>query len=504
MKDEAGVVVIGTGPAGAAAAWTLYRAGIPVTVLEAGTRSSARGLTLRAPGLTVFRQRRPLPAGSPPGAPENGSGAYWFHELSAGGLSNHWTCAVPRFDPQDFTDGASIDEKYRWPIGYDDLVEHYPPMERLLRIGGAGEDVEHLPGGVISSRVRLAPDWQPLVEQARIRGHGLTTLPLAYGGDWTLTRSGTPFNSFVRMLEPIRESSRFRILFGALALRLEWSGHRKRVTRLVYRDVASGTERAIAADAFVVAAGALSSTRLLLESDSADFPHGLGNAEGLLGRYLHDHPLGKIAVELGRPLSIHPPTYLTRGPYDDASRLRGVATILWSGTGERLRCWGALTPDKSTSIGFNFFGMFPPDERSGVKLAEDRRDESGARALHIDLRFDESVEGTLLRGRDRLLEILEAAGCSPSVKGWLLEKPGTSVHYGGTVRMHRSPRFGMLDGWNRLHAVPNVQVVDASAFTTGPEKNPTLTAMAIAARASLRLAADLRAGGRVVADAVSA
>jgi choline dehydrogenase-like flavoprotein len=60
--------------------------------------------------------------------------------------------------------------------------------------------------------------------------------------------------------------------------------------------------------------------------------------------------------------------------------------------------------------------------------------------------------------------------------------------------MHRLPRFGMVDGWNRLHAVPNVAVVDSSSFTTGPEKNPVLTAMALAARAGHRLAGELKAG----------
>ena len=68
------------------------------------------------------------------------------------------------------------------------------------------------------------------------------------------------------------------------------------------------------------------------------------------------------------------------------------------------------------------------------------------------------------------------------------------MHFAGTCRMHDSPRLGMLDAWSRLHAVRNVVVADSSAFTTGPEKNPVLTAMALAARASDRLAHDLRAG----------
>jgi choline dehydrogenase-like flavoprotein len=69
--------------------------------------------------------------------------------------------------------------------------------------------------------------------------------------------------------------------------------------------------------------------------------------------------------------------------------------------------------------------------------------------------------------------------------------PGSAVHYAGSARMHERPEFGVVDAYNRIHGVPNVVVCDASCFTTGPEKNPTLTAMAIAARAGRRLAADV-------------
>lgn len=483
MSEDNVVVVIGTGPAGAAAALSLHRAGIAVTVLEAGSDRSWRGLTLRAPGLTLFRSRRALQNSLP-----SAGGATWFYELSAGGLSNHWTCAVPRFSPEDFTAGAEVHEKYRWPITYQDLAADYASMERILRVSGGGEDVAQLPGGETSRRTRPAPDWEPIVQAARTRSHGLTALPLAYGAEWTLTRSGTPFNSFVRMLQDVPVSPRFRVLFGARALRLEWSGEHKRVTRVIYCDLASGEERSVKGDAFVVAAGALHSTRLLLASTSSDFPEGLGNTQGVLGRYLHDHCLAKIAVRLRKPLSVHPPIFLTRAPYRPGSGLQGVATVLWSGTLIRLRCWAALSRDKSAEVGFNLFGTMVPEEKNGVTLNA----AAGAPGLDIHLRFDDSVLQTLSRGRERLLEILDAAGYGPSPELWLIEPPGASVHYGGTVRMHDSPRYGMLDRWNRLHAVPNVLVVDSAAFTTGPEKNPTLTAMSIAARACRHLVEGLR------------
>jgi choline dehydrogenase-like flavoprotein len=491
MNDNRQVVVIGSGPAGAAAAWALHRAGIAVTVLEAGREASARGLTVRAPGLTLLRHRHGL-QGNPAGVDADGL-SNWYFELSPGGLSNHWSGAVPRFAPEDFADGARLGEEHRWPVAYQDLAADYSAMERVLRVAGSGETVACLPSGEVSHHIGLAPDWSGVVAQAQARGHGLTSLPVAYGAAWTVTRSGTPFNSYVRLVDPIPRGPRFRVLFGARATRLEWAADKKRVTRVVYRDSKSGEEGSVDASAFVVAAGALNSPRLLLESRCADFPTGLGDREGLLGRFLHDHPLAKIIVDLKRPLSIHPSAYLTRAPYRTAPPLRGVGCILWSGTGARLRSLAHLTPDRSMQLGFNLFGTMSPTRDRGIELHPERKDADGVPEIKLRIRFDSDTTPMLEAARDRLLEMLEAAGHTPRVKLWEVHSPGTAVHFGGSIRMHASPRHGLLDGWNRLHCAPGVLVVDSSCFTTGPEKNPTLTAMALSSRACRKLAEDLRA-----------
>jgi choline dehydrogenase-like flavoprotein len=96
--------------------------------------------------------------------------------------------------------------------------------------------------------------------------------------------------------------------------------------------------------------------------------------------------------------------------------------------------------------------------------------------------------------RDQIVELLASAGLKPKVRIWHIEPVGNSNHYGGTCRMHDNPEFGMLDRYGRVHGVPNVVVADSAAFTTGPEKNPVLTSMALSARASDRLAQDLKSG----------
>ena len=95
---------------------------------------------------------------------------------------------------------------------------------------------------------------------------------------------------------------------------------------------------------------------------------------------------------------------------------------------------------------------------------------------------------------EELVTVLNEAGWEPRVEVERIEPPGSSVHYGGTCRMHASPNYGVVDARCRVYDARNVVVADSSVFTTGPEKNPVLTAMALSARASQALSDDLRGG----------
>jgi choline dehydrogenase-like flavoprotein len=114
--------------------------------------------------------------------------------------------------------------------------------------------------------------------------------------------------------------------------------------------------------------------------------------------------------------------------------------------------------------------------------------------LALALRHPPRALRILDEARDELLTLLEKSGFEPRVHVYRVEPPGNSVHYGGTCRMHASERWGVVDRDCRVHGVRNLVVADSAVFTTGPEKNPVLTAMAIAARAGAALARDLRSG----------
>jgi choline dehydrogenase-like flavoprotein len=210
---------------------------------------------------------------------------------------------------------------------------------------------------------------------------------------------------------------------------------------------------------------------------------------------LHDHPLGKLVVDLDRRLSIHPPSYLTRQALDRAPPLYAAACMQWSGVEIIGSSLLERTPGYLPWLGFSVFGTMAPTKDNWVALDRTQSIEPGARArLNLHVSHPTEAKEALEKARDDLSEILARAGLKPRIRIWNIEPAGESKHYGGTCRMHASPNFGMLDRWNRLHAARNVAVVDSAAFTTGPEKNPVLTAMALAARAADRLAEDVKTG----------
>jgi len=241
-----------------------------------------------------------------------------------------------------------------------------------------------------------------------------------------------------------------------------------------------------------VAAGPLASPKLLLQSDSNAFPSGLGNSHGLLGRFLHDHPNDWNELELHRPLPrLDQPLYLSRAPYSQSPPLSAASLSLCP-----LSKWDrvlSLAGVTSSRFGVVLFATMLPEADNYVRLHPEKRDRFGMPVLDIHIRFKDDVAQTVSNAYERLGNILDLAGF-----GFRLQHPfnplvpGRAAHYAGAVRMHTSPEYGVLNTWSRLHDANNVAVVDASSFTTAVEKNPTLTVMALAARAADRLAHDLK------------
>jgi len=487
------VVVIGSGPPAAAAAVFLRRAGIEVLVLEAGSERAARGLTVRIRGLTVAKRRGPLVERA--GVSKTGDpNAMLFEELSPGGLSNHWSCAVPRFSVEDFSDAARAGTEATWPIGYDDLAPWYTRVEPLLHIAGSSLDKPQLPAGNVRHAWELSPEWAALEEDAERLGRSVVAMPYAYGADTSITWSGTAFNSFVRLIRPEQKKGGLAVRFGARVQRLEWDPQKRRVAAVVFRDAESGREERITCRAVVLSAGVFNTPQVLLQSKSADFPDGLGNTHGVLGRYLNDHPIAKIVLSLASPIGIYPAAYITRAAMDRSAPLYAAAGMQWSGAAIVARGVMKGHVGQSVSTGFSVFGTMAPSRDNFVALDPSVSASDGTPGLALHIRHPPEAAQVLEEARDQIVSLFARAGFEPRLDVWKMEPVGNANHYAGTCRMHASPEFGMVNAWGRMHVASNVVVADSSVFTTNPEKNPVLTSMTLAARASDRLASELKSG----------
>lgn len=494
MENKRKVVVIGSGPSGAMAANELIDQGIPVVMLESGEKFP-RGLLVRLAKKNLYRWKSG--DGFREGDLHTSSGdpdTLWYYNLSPGGMSNDWTGAVPRFAPEDFTEGERLHERYRWPVTYDELAPFYKKSEHFLDMTANPNNVPQLNAGDVAFPHQLPKDWQKIAHYAEAVGQGLTTIPIADGTPWMVVRRGTAFNSYSKIITPLLRSKNFELITNAHALSLEWSVQDQKVTSVIYHDKTTNTEKRLTADAFIVACGPLYSTKLLFDSTSNDFPDGLGNSHGVLGHYLHDHPKEWWSFNTNKPLSVlSPSAYLTRIPYAEANPLLAASwTIGYTSGKDKLK---SLFGMKSNSIGVQIFGTMIPKETFYAKPNTEKKDDFGLPLLDLHIKYEDDVIDNVVKSRERLLSIMNAAGYECTVHDIVPQlHPGNSVHYGGSVRMHDSPQYGVVNAFNRLHDVSNVIVSDASCFTTVPEKNPTLTAMALSARAANSLAHDLKNG----------
>ncbi len=485
FDDSERVIVVGSGPAGAMAALELVRAGVPVTMLESGLRPPS-GIIVRAAGQTLLRRRAGGDLLSRRHVAVGDRDTEWWSSLSPGGLSNYWTAAVPRFAPADFHDGARLDERFRWPVTYDDLAPFYDVAEDQLSITAPTTAVPLVPAGRSRYRRDLPADWKRTFSTQHT--DELTVLALARGAKWMIARRGSEFNSYHVIVAPMLSNASFELRVGTHVRRLATAADGT-VIGVECTDRTSGQSSVVRGRAVVLAAGTVDTARIMLSSTSSAWPDGVGNQHGLVGRYLHDHTREWWPVDLDRSLTLlDHPLYLTREAHELTEPLSGAsATIGLASPRDRLLTYLGRAGRR---FGVQVFGTMVPHEEHRVTLSASRLDDFGNPVVELDVAYDDRTLQVLARMKERFTEVFADVGIAARIEpvDWT-PRPGSSVHFAGSVRMHDRPELGVVDRWNRVHGLENVLVTDMSCFTTNPEKNPTLTAMALAARAARQLAA---------------
>ena len=439
---------------------------------------------------------------------------HWFRARQVGGKSTIWGRQVYRWSDLDFEANARDAIAIDWPIRYVDIAPWYDHVERFIGVSGQAEGLAHLPDGPFLPPMALNCVEQHVRDrvQARFGRDRVVTIgrvanltaphhgraPCHYCGPChrgCITRSY--FSSVNATLPAARATGRLTLRPFSIVRSLVYDAPKRRVTGVRMIDANTKTEREYTARIVFLCASALESARILLNS-------GLANSSGQVGRNVMDHIKGGGASgqfdgwtdrrTIGeRPNGIYVPRFrnvTSRHP----GFIRGYA--FQGGAGRagwesalRAPGIGAALKERLTQLGpwamnFGGFGEMLPREENRATLHPTLVDAWGIPTLHIECQWSDNE---LAIHRDMSVtaaELLEAAGAKdvqPSTRG--PSTPGGTNHEMGTARMGRDPKTSVLNGWNQTWDVPNLFVTDGAAMTSSGCQNPSLTYMALTARA---------------------
>ena len=547
-EPEYDAIVVGSGMTGGWAAKELTELGLRTLVLDAG-RPTVPNKDYREhvpPWQMPFRglgdrrtvdQRQPIQRNSvtfdemshqfwvddvdnPYSTPAD-KAFHWFRARQVGGKSIIWGRQVYRWSDLDFEanlrDGIAVD----WPIRYADIAPWYDRVEQFIGVSGQAERLAHLPDGPF-----LPPMAMNCVEQhvrdrmsARFGRDRILTMgrvavlterhngraPCHYCGPChrgCVTRSY--FSSVNATLPAAEATGRMTLMPYSIVRRLELDDRTNRVSGVRVIDARTREDRVYTARVVFLCASALESARILLNSATSEFPDGLANSSGQVGRNIMDHIKwgGASGTFDGwtdrrtigqRPNGIYVPRFrnvATRhadfirgyGFQGGAGRAGWEAATRASGIGLELK--KRLTELGPWTMGFGGFGemLRRPENRATVHPT--LVDAWGIPSLHIECSWSPNE---LAMHRDMNVtaaELLEAAGAKairPDTRG--PSTPGNTNHEMGTARMGRDRRTSVLNGFNQTWDVPNVFITDGACMTSSGNQNPSLTYMALTARA---------------------
>jgi choline dehydrogenase-like flavoprotein len=260
-------------------------------------------------------------------------------------------------------------------------------------------------------------------------------------------------------------------------------------------------------------AAALNSNLILLNSTSPRFPNGLGNDNGLLGKYVAFHNYrARIRAEYDgfsdkttagdRPTSAYIPRFRNVRK-QETDFLRGYASGFWAGRSPQIKHDGfgdTLLKNLQSKelgpwvVGSHMMGETIPKESNFVSLDSNQKDEWGMPLLKISIDYDANDDKMVKDYIEQFTEMYTEAGFKNIQASDSKQAPGLDIHEMGGVRMGRDAKTSLLNGWNQLHACKNVYVTDGSCMTSTATQNPSLTYMALAARAADHAFSELKKG----------
>jgi choline dehydrogenase-like flavoprotein len=454
----------------------------------------------------------------------------WIRGYHVGGRSIMWGRQSYRWSQMDFEanarDGIAVD----WPIRYDDVATWYDYVEDFIGVSGQAEGLAQLPDGKFLPPMELNCVEKNFQQSLADKfGRKLTigraahlTAPLAHSPQRgtcqyrNLCIRGCPYGAYFSSnsstLPAAERTGNMTLRPNSIVSEIIYDQSKGRASGVRVLDAETNETLEFHARVIFLCASTFGTAHIMLNSTSSRFPNGFGNDSGELGCNIMDHHLdvGASAVVDGfedryytgrRPNGFYVPRYRNIGKekrdyirgfgYQGAAgRLGWTSLMLDSSVGAELK-EKAATPGP-WMIRMGAFGEILPNHDNRVTLDRTRKDKFGMPVLAFDAILRDNEMKMRKDMKNDAAEMFEAAGFR-NIRSFDREiGVGLGIHEMGTARMGRDPKTSVLNKWNQVHACKNVYVTDGSCMTSAACQNPSLTYMALTARAADHAVGELK------------
>jgi choline dehydrogenase-like flavoprotein len=457
----------------------------------------------------------------------------WWRGYQVGGRSLTWGRHCYRWNKWDFEANLKESIAIDWPLRYDDLAPWYAYVERFIGIQGSREGLEVLPDGEYLPAIEMNVAEKYIA--AGIKSHYQGTRHMFIGRTANITQPrpeqgrvncqyrnrcerGCPFGAYFSTqsatLPAALATGNLTLRPFSIVRRILYDKDRQRASGVEILDAESNKTYQYTSKIIFVNASAFNSAWILMNSATDIWPGGLGSSSGELGCNVMDHHslVGASGIIEGfedkyeygrRPTGIYVPRfrniYNDRRDYIRGFGYQGAASRQgWSRKISELSIGAGfkedLTEPGNWAIGLTGFGEMLPYHENRITLNKDKKDEWGLPILNIDVEMKENEKKMRTDMMEDAKEMLEAAGLknvSVFDRGY---QPGMGIHEMGTARMGRDPRKSVLNGNNQVWDAKNVFVTDGACMTSASCVNPSLSYMALTARAADFAVKELKKG----------
>lgn len=522
-------IVVGSGVAGGAAAQQLCQAGLRVLALESGGTSQSGNEEHAFSNIAAYQTQKRCYAFSTrtsncfandvenPYSTAPDSPFSWIRARIVGGRSLLWAGHCYRMGDEDFTAALQDSIGEEWPLRYQEIAPYYDEAERLLQVRDETNDS-------YSTQIKNLTMAADRLQKASSAGLKLAPTWISHNP----SKSGTPCIhcglASKACVRPVTSSgSTLAAAFSTGRLTL-WPHAQVHTVIVNSRGKAigvagirtTGEHFEARARVILLCASTLESTRILLNSTSNQFPNGLGNSSGVLGRYLMDHVSGIIVTAAFKNNGALPPENQRAGMFyvprwqnlrgdRSPSFLRGYGyqgfiirtdhDLLPCGRTNKKPTMQQSDCDNHTTVRLVAFGEMLPNHENYVELDKNgAKDSLGVPVLKITCRLGENDLAMANDMASCAVNFLESAGGEITDIQKTPWEPGLAIHEAGTCRMGNTPQTSVLNRFNQCHEISNLFVTDASCFPSIGTQNPALTIMALTIRACRYAIDQLRRG----------